>query len=273
METRTITSRGAGLHVSVWGASGPPILALHPGVGDSRIWQWCAPSWSEAGHRVIACDRRGFGETESVEEDHDDLADLLAVTQATGSRPAVVIGNSRGGGLALDLALAHPDHVTGLVLIAPSVTGYDYTDWPTSPNEAAQDELIAAAEAAGDLDLVNRLEVRYWLDGIDQPEGRVAGPARELMLDMNGRALRANPIGKRASHADTWSRLGELALPVLIIVGEHDLQGIRRQCAEIAEAIPSARLITVADAAHCPSLDQPERLATAVLDFLREVLP
>ena len=272
MDAQEVVCGGARLHVSVWDAGEPPILALHPGVADSRIWQGCAPHWVGAGHRVIAYDRRGFGATECVEEEHDDLVDLLGVTRATDSRPALVVGNSRGGGLALDLAFAHPDQVLGLVLIAPSVTGYDYTDWPISPNEAAQDELIAAAEAAGDLDLVNRLEVRYWLDGVDQPDGRISGPARELMLSMNGRALSAAPIGKPARNTEAWNRLGALDLPVLVIVGEHDLAGIRRQCGEIAAAIPAARLVTLAETAHCPSLDQPEQLATVVLDFLAEVL-
>ena len=110
------------------------------GTGDRRIWQWCAPVWAEAGHRVVAYDRRGFGETVHVAEPHDDLADLMAVTAQSDARPAVVVGNSRGGRLALDLALAHPDHVTALAwalppglkptswlpgLIPPSTTGMD----------------------------------------------------------------------------------------------------------------------------------------------------
>ncbi len=260
------------MHVSLWDGAGPPVLALHPGVGDSRIWQWCASDWAAAGYRVVAYDRRGFGETDCPAEEHDDLVDLLAVTAATGARPAVVVGNSMGGGLALDLALAHPDHVSALVLIAPSPTAYDYTDWPTSASEAQQDDLLAAAGTAGDLDLVNRLEVRYWLDGVDQPDGRVGGRARELMLQMNGRALRAGPIGRSSARPEAWGRLGQLDLPVLVVVGEYDLPGIRRQCAQIAEAIPSARLMTLTDTAHCPSLDQPKRLAAEVLSFLDEVV-
>ena len=170
---------------------------MHPGVGDRRIWQWCAPVWGEAGHRVVAYDRRGFGETVYVAEPHDDLDDLLAVTAATDARPAVVVGNSRGGGLALDLALAHPDHVTALVLIAPSPSGYPSDDWKEIDAETEQDASIERAEEAGDLDEVNRLEVRYWLDGVEQAEGRVQGPPRALMLDMNGRGARGRTDRRR----------------------------------------------------------------------------
>ena len=117
-------------------------MALHPGVGDRRIWQWCAPVWAEAGLRVVAYDRRGFGDTVYEAEPHDDLADLLAVTAATDARPAVVVGNSRGGGLALDLALAHPDHVTALVLIAPSPSGYPSDEWNVVAAEAEQERAL-----------------------------------------------------------------------------------------------------------------------------------
>ncbi len=273
MVPERVASGGAHLHVTSWGDAGPTILALHPGVGDSRVWQWCARDWADAGCRVIAYDRRGFGSTDFVTEEHDDLVDLLTVSKATDARPAVVVGNSLGGGLALDLALAHPDQVTALVLIAPSPSGYRYDDWPTSAAEAVQDDLVAAAEAAGDLDLVNRLEVRYWLDGVDQPEGRVTGRARDLMLEMNGRALRAGPTGASAERVEAWDRLAELSVPVMVVVGEHDLPGIRRQGAEIVDAIPSARLVSLADSAHCPSLDDPAALSRVVLDFLDDVVP
>ena len=271
MKTTTVPNGRAELAVTTWGSDGTPIVALHPGVGDSRIWQWCAPVWADAGYRVVAYDRRGFGETHYEQEPHDDLADLLAVTAATDSRPAVIVGNSRGGGLALDLALAHPKHVSGLVLIAPSPSGYPEDDWPTSTAEAEQDQLIEEASESGNLDLTNRLEVRYWLDGVDQPEGRVAGPARDLMVDMNGRALRAEPIGATAEHPTAWPRLDQITMPVLVVAGEHDLPGKGQLCTRLASVLPNSRLTTIQNTAHCPSLDQPEHLNRVVLEFLQSI--
>ena len=271
MVPERVVSGGAQLAVSAWGDLGPTILALHPGVADSRVWQRCAPAWVADGYRVIAYDRRGFGNTTCEAEAHDDLNDLLAVTQATEATPAVVVGNSMGGGLALDLALANPDNVNALILIAASPTGYNYTDWPTAPAEAALDDLVAAAEAAGDLELVNRLEVRYWLDGVDQPEGRVRGATRDLMLEMNGRALHADPIGESTARVPAWDRLSEIAIPTLVVVGEHDLPGVQLQCSEIADAIPLGQMVTIAESAHCPSLDRPEELTKLMLEFLDQV--
>ncbi|MDH3682841.1 MAG: alpha/beta hydrolase [Acidimicrobiia bacterium] len=264
----TVASGSGELAVRAWGDDGPAVVALHPGIGDSRIWDWCAPVWAAAGYRVVTHDRRGFGATRYVAEPHDPLADLVAVTAATGARPAVVVGNSRGGGLALDLALAHPDHVVGLVLIAPSPSGYPDDEWPETDAEAEQDRRIAQAEAAGDLALVNRLEVRYWLDGVEQPEGRVGEPARGLLAEMNRVALEAAPIGDEAERPPVWPALDRLTMPTLVIAGEHDLPGIGQLCADLSAALPNGRLITIDDTAHCPSLDQPEALNRAVIDFL-----
>lgn len=93
----TVASGRAALAASTWGDTGQPLVALHPGVADRRVWGQCAPVWAAAGHRVVAYDRRGFGDTRAEEEPHDDIADLLAVTAATAARPAVLVGNSRGG--------------------------------------------------------------------------------------------------------------------------------------------------------------------------------
>lgn len=264
----TVSSGSATLNVSTWGTAGPVLLALHPGVGDSRIWNSCAPQWATAGYRVIAYDRRGFGFTQAEPETHDDISDLLAVMDAMKVESAVVIGNSRGGALAIDLALSHPERVSTLILIAPSPSGYDYGDWPTATAEAEQDSLISAADEAQDLELVNRLETRYWLDGVAQAEGRVNGPPRELFTDMNSRALHASPIGDASPRPPAWPILPRIDIPVLVAAGEFDLPGIRNQCRELAAALPRADFVQIPQSAHCPQLDQADVLANTVLDFL-----
>jgi pimeloyl-ACP methyl ester carboxylesterase len=264
-----VTSAGADLAVYRWGHEGVPILALHPGVGDSRIWALCAPRWAEAGCRVTAYDRRGFGASRWREEAHDDLVDLRTVTAATDCRPAILVGNSRGGGLALDMALAHPDEVLGMVLIAPSPSGFPADQWSTTEAEDDQDALIDEATRSGDLDEVNRLEIRYWLDGTEQPEGRVTGPVRDLMADMNRRALHAGPVGESADHPPVWPLVEQIDVPTLVVAGGHDLAGMTDVCGQLGERLPDARLETIDDAAHCPSLDRPDQVNALVLEFLR----
>ncbi len=267
-EFSKVSNGSATLHVSTWGTTGPTLLALHPGVGDSRIWHLCTPRWAAAGYRVVAYDRRGFGLTDSSPEPHDDVDDLLAVMNATETDSAVLIGNSRGGGIATDLALTSPERVSALVLIAPSLSGYDRSDWPTATAEDEQDVQLIAADEAGDLELLNRLETRYWLDGVEQREGRVSGEPRQLFLDMNGRALHAAPIGESSQRTPAWPMLSQINVPVLVMVGECDLPGIRKQCSETAAVLPVSELVDIPESAHCPSLDQPDLFSETVLAFL-----
>jgi len=268
-----VRSGAAQIAVSVQG-SGQPILALHAGVCDRRSWQWCAQRWTDAGYRTIAYDRRGFGDTRYEAEPHDSLADLRAVSEATQARPAVVVGNSMGGMLAIDLALTHPEDVRALVLIGSLPSGAPSREWKQTAQEAAAEAGVAAAmqagEQAGDVDPLNRAEVHYWLDGPTQDEGRVSGPPRDLMLEMNARALAAATPGDDTDRPQAWPRLNEVRVPTLLLVGEHDETGLWHLAEMMAARLPAARVQPMAGTAHCPMLDQPDELASLVVGFLAE---
>ena len=262
-----VPSGSAEIAVSVYGA-GTPLVALHAGVCDRRSWQWCASRWADAGFSTIAYDRRGFGQTRYRTEPYDALDDLRAVTAATGGRPAVVVGNSTGGALAIDLALAHPDEVLALVLIGSLPRDAPDEMWQQSAAETAVEAEFEAAEQRGDAERVNEVEVRYWLDGPAQPEGRVTGVARELMLDMNRRAIAAPDPGQDADRPGSWERLGGISVPTLIVVGEYDESGLAPLAQMMATRIPSSQVEEMTATAHCPMLDAPDRLAHHVLAFL-----
>lgn len=266
---RWVRADGADLAVTVYGDEERSILALHAGVADRRSWQWCAPAWAAAGYRTVSYDRRGFGATRYSPGAYDELADFTAVAEAVDARPAVVVGNSLGGGLAIDAALAFPQQVSALVLIGALPSGAPWELWRQSSAEADLESAMQAAQSNGDLDEVNRLEARYWLDGPDQPEGRVEGPARALMLDMNGRALRAAEPGPAVPRPEAWQRLAELSVPTLVVVGQYDECGLEPVSELMVETMPDATLLRLPGTAHCPCLDVPDQLSEAVLDFLR----
>jgi 3-oxoadipate enol-lactonase len=83
-------------------------------------------------------------------------ADAIAVMDAAGVEQAVVIGSSMGGQAALDLTLAHPNRVSGLVLIGTAMRGAPYLDINEGPT-AELDTMIESAENASGIDEVNRL--------------------------------------------------------------------------------------------------------------------
>lgn len=173
---------------------GHPIVFLHAGVCDRRMWHAVAPRYAAHG-RAIAYDRRGYGLTRADPEDHAQVADLLAVLDAlTDGEPAILVGASAGGRVALDMALLHPARAR-LVLVAPNIAGAPAPVYDP-PVQAQMDEL-RQAEAAGDMERVNRCKARQLLDGVLAAEGRVTGETRTLFLDMNGIALRARPLADR----------------------------------------------------------------------------
>ena len=121
---------------------GHPIVFLHAGVRPPHVA--CRRAPLRARGRTIAYDRRGYGLTRADPEDHAQVADLLAVLDAlTDGEPAILVGASAGGRVALDMALLHPARV--LVLVAPNIARPRRHDPPV---QAQMDELRQAEPLA-----------------------------------------------------------------------------------------------------------------------------
>jgi pimeloyl-ACP methyl ester carboxylesterase len=234
--------------------SGREVLLIHAGVTDRRSWRWLIERLG-GGYRCAAFDMRGYGETEyESEEGWSPVDDALAVLDAASLRRPVVIGGSMGGQLAIDLALARPERVAGLVLIGTAVRGAPYPELE-SGRTAELGRMVEVADEAGDIDELGRLEAWMWLDGPEAPEGRVTGPARELFREMNGAALRARDPGEEAPLAEAWERLGAIEIPTLVLVGRLDAEDIRVVDEQAAALIPGARLVWLDGVAHVPHLE------------------
>ncbi|MGH3625860.1 MAG: alpha/beta fold hydrolase, partial [Sciscionella sp.] len=155
-----------------------------------------------------------------------------------------------------------PERIAGLVLLAPAITGAPES--VLCAHERRLGELIDNATAAGDLDEANRYETWFWLDGPGQPEGRVSGAARELALEMNRTILGHGDEDEFDESVDAWNRLGELALPVTVAVGEHDASFIVQRARQLTAGIVGATYGELSGTAHLPYLDQPELVVRTV---------
>jgi len=107
-----------------------------------------------------------------------------------------------------------------------------------------------------------------WLDGPSAAEGRVTGEARDLFLAMNDKALRAPDPGEQAELADAWPRLGELAVPTLLLVGRLDADEIVAIDENAAPLIPGARLEWLDGVAHVPHLEGDPRTLDEIRAFV-----
>ena len=217
------------------------VLLLHAGVTDQRSWHALVQRLSLR-RRCITFDERGFGATTYEPEDGwSPVQDAVRVLHALDVAQCVVIGSSSGGQTAVDLALAHPDRVSALVLIAPAVRGAPYPS-PTT-RETQLEEDAERAQQAGRLDEANELEAQLWLDGPTSRPGRVAGPARELFLEMNRKALSSPPRGPTAKPEDAWPRLSHVTVPTRVLVGDLDVSDLQVISGQLASELQSAELI------------------------------
>lgn len=264
----TVKSGTAHLAVSQTG-TGQTLVFLHAGVADKRSWTPLIDALSETmgSFHGVSYDRRGFGDSTFTEELHSRVGDLVAVLDACELSSAVLIGNSQGGRIAIDAALLHATRAKALVLIGTAVSGApEVASYPPDVNELHCK--IEAAEAADDLDLVNRLEAHLWLDGPSSVEGRVGGAEREIFLDMNLRALNAPNVGEAIDNVDAWDNLSKIQVPVLLIVGQFDLPHLQERSARMAEIIPDAEFVSMKDVAHLPALEAPQQCAEIIAKFL-----
>jgi pimeloyl-ACP methyl ester carboxylesterase len=257
-------SGGARLAYDVSGGSGDgaDVLLLHAGVTDRRSWAETIAALAPR-HRCIAYDARGYGETTYERDDGwSPVADAIAVLDATGTDRAVVVGASMGGKTALDLALAHPERVVALLLIGPAVRGApDF-----APTEGPTAELEARIAATEDLEELDQLEAWMWLDG-PSARGRVTGAKRDLFIEMNGKALRAEDPGDQAPIPSAWDRLETIAVPTQFLVGRLDHEEIITLDQHAAERIPPARLTFLDGVAHVPHYEGDPATLAAIAAF------
>ncbi len=244
---------------------GLPVVFLHAGVCDKRMWLDQMDAVAAGGWHAIAYDRRGYGETTSEDEPFSHLEDLEALLEEMDIHAAILVGCSMGGGLAVDFALAYPGRVIGLVLIGTSING---APWSATAEESAIEMAEEDAWERGDIDLLNRVQAHEWLDGPRSQNGRVGGAVRELFLDMNAIVLSKPELTQEEVSPDAWSRMETVAAPTLLIVGDEDFTALVERHETLSETMPNAIGVVLEGAAHIPSIEKPGLVNSVLLQFL-----
>lgn len=252
-------------------AAGSPIVFLHAGVADRRMWSVQLQALA-ASHQVAAYDRRGFGNTRYRAEAFSHVEDLLALVDYLEFDKVMLVGCSQGGRIAVDFALRYPQRVSGMVLIAPAISGEDDEDFDHPAAVLSLAEKLDAADASGDMEQLNELEARAWLDGPLSKPGRVGGDVRQLFLDMNAIALNAEPVGQEIEAEPALAAAGGLDVPALVLWGELDFPHVIELCQRLAARLPNAKAVVIPDCAHLPSLEQPAMVGV-LIEQLAQALP
>jgi pimeloyl-ACP methyl ester carboxylesterase len=251
--------------------SGPPIVLIHAGVADRRMWEAQLEPFA-ASHRVIRYDIRGFGESLPPDGSWSQYGDLLALLDELLIGRAHLIGASIGAGIAVEAALARPSAVASLTLAAPGGALYG------SPPSELRSVWAAEIEALdrGDLNAAVEINLRTWVDGPSRGPEDVDQGVRAKVARMQREAFELPEWDQAAAPEHELSppvsvRLNEIGCPVLVVVGSGDQPSTIAAAERIAGEAPEARLAVWPDVAHMLTMERPGPFADLVLAFLDEV--
>jgi 3-oxoadipate enol-lactonase len=251
------------LHVAESG-SGRPLLLVHGFPLDHRMWEHqMAPL--AASHRVVAPDLRGFGRSSvtpgvvTMEQMADDLAALLDALRI--DEPVVLCGLSMGGYVAWSFFRRHARRLRGLILC-------DTRAAPDSP-DAAHNRLAMAERVLreGTAPLVETMLPRLFGPRAAERCPAAVEAVREAILAAPPAGVAAALHGM-ARRSDARPLLGAIHVPALLVVGQHDAISPSAEMREMAQAMPDARLVEIADAGHLAPLEQPGDVNRAIGAFL-----
>jgi pimeloyl-ACP methyl ester carboxylesterase len=246
----------------------PAVLFVHAGVATRAMWD---PQFADLAtdHRVIRYDTRGYGESPGEAVAYSEVDDLLRVLDAVEVERAVLVGASRGGRFALDATLAHPDRVAGLVTIGSNPSGMSFEGIASTESELALEKAMDEAETAEDVDALVRIEVQLWDLGPDRDSDEVDPAFLERAIELNVGAAHWDFAGEATPpEHPAADRLGEVAVPALVVIGDHDVTDAKVAAALLLSGIPDAEEARFADSAHLPSVEHPARFTATLRAWL-----
>ena len=276
---RALATRALGvrtLYLEAGPVDAPPVLLLH-GLGATNASMLPVLADLAADHRVLAPDLPGFGASDAPSSPYNPAwfaAWVESFQQETGSRGAVLIGNSLGGRVALEAGLSHPKSVRGLVLLTPS------------PAFRRLRQLVPLARLTSPqfarlpMPISHRLVVESVRTMFSQPD-RLPKPWYDAAADEAIRVLR-RPAHRVAFFAAArqiyledaygrhgfWHRLPGLLPPALFLWGDRDRLVPSSFARHVADALPDAGQVVLEDCGHVPQFEHPRETMAMVRGFL-----
>jgi 3-oxoadipate enol-lactonase len=264
VDSGTVAVKGTQLFYEEAG-HGSAVILIHGGNLDRRMWD---PQFLQLArdHRVIRYDLRGFGKSGDADIPYQAHEDLRALLAALHIDRAALVGLSGGARIAIDFALAHPERVDRLVLAAPGLSGWQFSNGDTLYFPEAR-RARALGDAAG-LGLA-WLGSEYMRPAMEHPE--LVPRLKEIAADngKNWMGLLARGSLELVAEPPALHRTAMLRAPTPLVVGTRDTRDIQAIADTLAMTVRDLRRVTFEGAGHMLNMEQPSRFTTLVRDFLR----
>jgi pimeloyl-ACP methyl ester carboxylesterase len=245
--------------------TGEPLVLLHGGLSDSRIWGWQVDELSKD-YTVLAWDAPGCGRSDDPPENFElsDYADCLAeLLRELGLEKPHVLGLSFGGGLAIEFYHRYPDIPASLILASA------YAGWAGSlPQEMVKERVDRAMEQLKmDPDEV----VEEWIPSLfsESVPKKVVQEVADVMSEFHPAGMRT--MLRAFAKADLREVLPNIKVPVLLLYGDADLRSPLHIGKEMHRLIPNSTLEIVQGVGHVINIEVPTFFNDEVRSFLQGV--
>lgn len=244
---------------------GKPLILLHSGIADHRMWVGQRQELSRF-LRVVTADFRGYGGTAPPSGPFWHYEDIHELIQYLGFDSVNIAGCSLGGRTAMELTIVYPEVVDSLILIAPGLTGYEYRDKETLEKDTILEKLIADDRREDVADML----IDIWVVGLKRRRDIVCSGARSLVRQMilDNYDSVVDKYPEAAPPFDLMSRLSEIHAPTLVMIGDSDLPDMLAISQLVTDKIPGSRRQVIHGAAHLPNLEHSTLFNQIVVDFL-----
>jgi 3-oxoadipate enol-lactonase len=251
--------------------TGVPVLLVHGFPLDHTMWdsqiEALAPSC-----RVIAPDLRGFGQSPLGDIDHarglsmeryaDDLAELLDFLSVR--EPVVLVGFSMGGYVAWQFLRKHRAHVRALVLCDTRAVA------DTDEGRAGRLKMAENVAEWGSGRVAEMMGPKLFAQETFEQQPEIVAAVRHVVERTLPAGIAAAQRGM-AARPDVTSLLPTIDVPTLVIVGEQDAISPPAEMKSIADRIPGAKFVKVADAGHMTTMENPEDFNDALVKFVEAI--
>ena len=260
-----------GTMVSTDRGTGPPVVLLHGQPGSGASWNPLSVLL-EPEFRVLAPDRPGYGATKAeargLRANADIVADFIRERRCS---PATVVAHSWAGGVAVLLAVRHPETVHGLVMVGAACTPDSLNALDHWLNVPVVGDVLTVAGLVGIVEVLPRLRpLTRYAPARYRAQLETILPDDEVLEGQHGalgRNKRTFMIEQRALTAElpaVAAHLGDLDLPVSVVSGDWDIVVPPRAAESLARAVPGAELTYLPRAGHFAARDDPLGLAEVI---------